>query len=124
MARAAGEADFRQCGGCGEDMTYSPVAMLADGRQWHPECLGWELAGRVRPVRDPAEAARRTPASPGGRRGERRGGNTMTGYIGPIESQTLKNTYFRQALFTGKHAQLVVIPAAGRRDRQGSTPER
>lgn len=33
----------------------------------------------------------------------------MTGYLGPIESQTLKNTYFRQVLFTGTHAQLVVM---------------
>ncbi len=33
----------------------------------------------------------------------------MTGYVGPIESQTLKNTYFRQVLFTGAHAQLVVM---------------
>jgi mannose-6-phosphate isomerase-like protein (cupin superfamily) len=33
----------------------------------------------------------------------------MTGYFGPIEGQTLKNTYFRQVLFTGKHAQLVVM---------------
>jgi mannose-6-phosphate isomerase-like protein (cupin superfamily) len=33
----------------------------------------------------------------------------MTGYAGPIESHTLKNTYFRQVLFTGKHAQLVVM---------------
>jgi mannose-6-phosphate isomerase-like protein (cupin superfamily) len=33
----------------------------------------------------------------------------MTGYIGPIEKQTLKNKYFRQVLFTGKHAQLVVM---------------
>jgi mannose-6-phosphate isomerase-like protein (cupin superfamily) len=33
----------------------------------------------------------------------------MTGYVGPIESQTLKNTYFRRVLFTGKHAQLVVM---------------
>ena len=33
----------------------------------------------------------------------------MTGYVGPIESQTLKNTYFRQVLFTGKHAQLVAM---------------
>ncbi len=24
----------------------------------------------------------------------------MTGYVGPIESQTLKNTYFRHVLFT------------------------
>ncbi len=33
----------------------------------------------------------------------------MKGYIGAIEKQTLKNTYFRQVLFTGKHAQLVVM---------------
>jgi len=33
----------------------------------------------------------------------------MTGYVGPIEKQTLKNKYFRQVLFTGKHAQLVVM---------------
>jgi mannose-6-phosphate isomerase-like protein (cupin superfamily) len=33
----------------------------------------------------------------------------MTGYVGPIEKQTEKNTYFRQVLFTGKYAQLVVM---------------
>jgi mannose-6-phosphate isomerase-like protein (cupin superfamily) len=33
----------------------------------------------------------------------------MTGYVGPIEKQTLNNDYFRQVLFTGKHAQLVVM---------------
>jgi mannose-6-phosphate isomerase-like protein (cupin superfamily) len=33
----------------------------------------------------------------------------MTGYFGPIEEQTLKNEFFRQVLFTGKHAQLVVM---------------
>ena len=33
----------------------------------------------------------------------------MTGYVGPIEKQTLKNNYFRHVLFTGKHAQLVVM---------------
>ena len=33
----------------------------------------------------------------------------MTGYVGPIESETLNNTYFRKVLFTGKHAQLVVM---------------
>jgi mannose-6-phosphate isomerase-like protein (cupin superfamily) len=33
----------------------------------------------------------------------------MTGYVGSIEKQTLKNSYFRQVLFTGKHAQLVVM---------------
>ena len=35
--------------------------------------------------------------------------NTMTGYVGSIETETLKNAYFRQVLFTGKHAQLVVM---------------
>jgi len=34
---------------------------------------------------------------------------TMTRYVGPIEKQTLKNTYFRQVVFTGKHAQLVLM---------------
>ena len=33
----------------------------------------------------------------------------MTGYAGSIEKQTLENTYFRKVLFTGKHAQLVVM---------------
>jgi mannose-6-phosphate isomerase-like protein (cupin superfamily) len=33
----------------------------------------------------------------------------MTGYVGPIEATTLKNDYFRQVLFTGQHAQLVVM---------------
>ena len=33
----------------------------------------------------------------------------MIEYVGPIEKQTLDNTYFRQVLFTGKHAQLVVM---------------
>jgi mannose-6-phosphate isomerase-like protein (cupin superfamily) len=33
----------------------------------------------------------------------------MTGYVGPIEKQTLANNFFRQVLFTGKHAQLVVM---------------
>jgi mannose-6-phosphate isomerase-like protein (cupin superfamily) len=33
----------------------------------------------------------------------------MTGYFGPIEEQTLKNEFFRHVLFTGKHAQLVVM---------------
>ena len=33
----------------------------------------------------------------------------MTGYVGPIESHTLNNTCFRRVLFTGKHAQLVVM---------------
>ncbi|MFH0846965.1 MAG: cupin domain-containing protein [Chloroflexota bacterium] len=33
----------------------------------------------------------------------------MAGYVGPIEKQTLGNNYFRQVLFTGKYAQLVVM---------------
>jgi hypothetical protein len=33
----------------------------------------------------------------------------MAGYFGPIEKQTLKNDYFRQVLYTGKYAQLVVM---------------
>ncbi len=33
----------------------------------------------------------------------------MTGYVGNIEKQTVKNNYFRQVLFTGKKAQLVVM---------------
>ena len=33
----------------------------------------------------------------------------MKPFVGAIEKQTLKNTYFRQVLFTGKHAQLVVM---------------
>ena len=37
----------------------------------------------------------------------------MTGYVGHIEKQTLKNEYFRQVLFTGKHCQLVVMCLQG-----------
>ncbi len=33
----------------------------------------------------------------------------MTGYVGPIEEQTLENRDFRRVLFTGKHAQLVLM---------------
>ncbi len=33
----------------------------------------------------------------------------MTGYVGPIGTETLKNDYFRRVLFTGKHTQLVVM---------------
>ena len=33
----------------------------------------------------------------------------MTGYVGPIESATERNKYFRQVLFTGKHLQLVLM---------------
>jgi len=37
----------------------------------------------------------------------------MTGYIGPIEKQTLSNDFFRQVLFTGKNCQLVVMCLKG-----------
>ncbi|MEK6887518.1 MAG: cupin domain-containing protein [Candidatus Aenigmatarchaeota archaeon] len=33
----------------------------------------------------------------------------MTGYVGSVEKQTEKNNYFRKVIFTGKHAQLVVM---------------
>ena len=33
----------------------------------------------------------------------------MTGFVGKIEALTLKNKYFREVLFTGKHAQLVLM---------------
>ncbi len=33
----------------------------------------------------------------------------MTGYFGAIEKLALENDYFRQVLFTGKYAQLVVM---------------
>ncbi len=33
----------------------------------------------------------------------------MTGFFGSIEQLTLKNSYFREVLFTGKHCQLVVM---------------
>jgi mannose-6-phosphate isomerase-like protein (cupin superfamily) len=33
----------------------------------------------------------------------------MTGFVGPIEKLTEKNNYFRQVLYTGKYAQLVVM---------------
>ncbi len=33
----------------------------------------------------------------------------MAGYLVSIEKKTLENDYFRQVLFTGKHAQLVVM---------------
>lgn len=33
----------------------------------------------------------------------------MKEYVGAIEEQTLKNTYFRQVLFTAKYAQLVLM---------------
>jgi len=33
----------------------------------------------------------------------------MSGFIGPIEKLTLENRDFRRVLFTGKHAQLVLM---------------
>ena len=33
----------------------------------------------------------------------------MTGYVGPIERETLEKDYFRRVVFTGKHAQLMVM---------------
>jgi mannose-6-phosphate isomerase-like protein (cupin superfamily) len=33
----------------------------------------------------------------------------MTGYVGHIEKLTEKNKYFRQVLYTGKYAQLVLM---------------
>lgn len=33
----------------------------------------------------------------------------MTAFVGPIESLTLKNAWFRHVLFTGTHSQLVVM---------------
>ena len=33
----------------------------------------------------------------------------MTGYVGSIEKLTEKNGYFRQVLYTGKYAQLVLM---------------
>jgi len=33
----------------------------------------------------------------------------MTGFVGDIEKLTEKNKYFRQVLYTGKYAQLVVM---------------
>ena len=33
----------------------------------------------------------------------------MIEFVGPIEQQTLNNTYFRQVLFTAPHSQLVVM---------------
>lgn len=33
----------------------------------------------------------------------------MTGYAGAIEDETLKNEFFRKVIFTGEHAQLVLM---------------
>jgi mannose-6-phosphate isomerase-like protein (cupin superfamily) len=43
----------------------------------------------------------------------RQWGDLMTGYVGNIEKETLKNNYFRKVLYTGKHAQLVVMCLQG-----------
>ena len=37
----------------------------------------------------------------------------MTGYVGNIEKETEKNKYFRKVMYTGKHAQLVVMCLQG-----------
>ncbi len=37
----------------------------------------------------------------------------MTGYLGPIEKETVENGYFRKVLFTSKHLQLVVMCLQG-----------
>jgi mannose-6-phosphate isomerase-like protein (cupin superfamily) len=34
---------------------------------------------------------------------------TMTGYVGHLEKDAVKNKYFRRVLFTGKHNQLVLM---------------
>ena len=33
----------------------------------------------------------------------------MTGYVGHLEKDAVKNKFFRRVLFTGKHAQLVLM---------------
>jgi mannose-6-phosphate isomerase-like protein (cupin superfamily) len=33
----------------------------------------------------------------------------MAGYVGKIEEKAIKNKYFREVVFTGKHCQLVVM---------------
>jgi mannose-6-phosphate isomerase-like protein (cupin superfamily) len=40
----------------------------------------------------------------------------MTGYVGPIEKDTEKNKFFRKVLYTGKHAQLVLMCLQGGED--------
>lgn len=37
----------------------------------------------------------------------------MAGFVGNIEKQTLENNFFRKVLFTGEHAQLVVMCLQG-----------
>ena len=41
--------------------------------------------------------------------GSKEGVINMTGYYGNIEDLTIKNSYFRQVLFTGQYAQLVLM---------------
>ena len=36
----------------------------------------------------------------------------MNGFIGDIEKETLENSNFREVIYTGKHAQLVVMSLA------------
>jgi mannose-6-phosphate isomerase-like protein (cupin superfamily) len=43
-------------------------------------------------------------------------GIIMIGYKGAIEEETLKNTYFRQVLYTGPHSQLVLMALAPREE--------
>lgn len=52
-----------------------------------------QTAGKIAIARDIASMTRKDD-------------NTMIGYVGPIEKQTLENTYFRKVLFTGKHSPL------------------
>ena len=40
---------------------------------------------------------------------ERKVGSAMAGYVGSVEKLALKNTFFRQVLFTAKHSQLVLM---------------
>jgi mannose-6-phosphate isomerase-like protein (cupin superfamily) len=47
---------------------------------------------------------------------EKRKGHTKLGYFGSIEKLTLKNKYFRQVLYTGEHAQLVVMSLKAREE--------
>lgn len=39
----------------------------------------------------------------------KKGGEKMSGFYSKIEKDTLENSNFRQVLFTGKHAQLVLM---------------
>lgn len=40
----------------------------------------------------------------------------MTGYVGNIEEETLKNTFFRRVLFTAPHSQLVLMSLQPKED--------